>query len=157
MPERDGDARGRQDARAGLGPLDERDRVLEVRLEVAPLGRRHAREAIEVDVRDVDAPAVAVTDREGRTRHRLDDADRATGPAHERRLARAELTADRHDVAGAEPLRQPARERLSLRGRRGRQLDAHPTSGGGSAAAETSEAASPTRASALTVWESSSP
>ena len=42
---------------ARLGPLDEDHRVVEVRLEIAPLGSRHLREAIEVEVRDVDRPA----------------------------------------------------------------------------------------------------
>ena len=48
--------RRRQNAGAGLRPLDEDDRVVEVRLEVAPLrAPRPPLEAVEVEVRHVDA------------------------------------------------------------------------------------------------------
>ena len=58
MPLPDGAATGRGPAPAAgtpprLRPLDEDDGVVEVALEIAPLGVRHAVEAIEVEVRDV--------------------------------------------------------------------------------------------------------
>ena len=59
----------RERADARLGPLDEDDRVLEVRLEVTPLRRREATEAIEVEMRYVDHAPIAVADRERRARH----------------------------------------------------------------------------------------
>jgi len=88
-----------QNALTGLRPLDERDRVVEVRLEVPPLRSRDVAEAEEVEVRDVDASVIAVTDREGRARDRPGHAERATGAAHERRLAGAQLARDGDDVA----------------------------------------------------------
>ena len=58
------DARRREGIGRRLGPLDEADRVLEVRLEVAPLGGGEALEAVEVEVRDVHRLGrVAVADR----------------------------------------------------------------------------------------------
>src|SRR5204862_6025217 len=51
-----------------LGPLDEDDGAVEVGLEVAPLGRRDALEAEEVEVRDRDAAFIAVADRVRRAR-----------------------------------------------------------------------------------------
>src|SRR5439155_6718899 len=61
-----GRPRGRENAGTGLGPLDEDDRVLEIRLQVPPLRRRDVAEAEEIEVRDVDAPPVPVADRERR-------------------------------------------------------------------------------------------
>ena len=63
---------GRRKARAArVGPFDEDHRVVEVGLEVAPLRRRDAREAVEVEMGDRDPSRVAVPDREGRARHGL--------------------------------------------------------------------------------------
>ena len=104
--ERDRQRGRRKHRRARLGPLDEHDRVVEVRLEVAPLRRRDAREAVEVEVRDVDRAGVAVADREGRARDRRGHAERAAGAAHERRLARAELARDGDDVARSRAARR---------------------------------------------------
>src|SRR6185503_20240303 len=81
--------RGRQEACAGLGPLHEDNGVLEVLLQVSPLGIRHPFEPIEVEVRDVNPAFVPVPDRVGRARHRPLDAKRPSRPAHESRLARA--------------------------------------------------------------------
>ena len=53
-------AHRRECTRGGLGPLDEADRALEVGLEVAPLGRRKALEAVEIEVRDVGVVRVPV-------------------------------------------------------------------------------------------------
>jgi hypothetical protein len=114
--EQDGDTRRRQDAFARLGPFDEDDRVVEVRLEVSPLGRRDLAEAEEVEVRDVDAPVVAVTDGEGRARDRLRDAEGAARAAHERRLPRAQLARDGDDIAGLEVGRELRRELFGLFG-----------------------------------------
>src|SRR5919206_1256685 len=77
----------RRKAVAGrLGPLDEDDGAVEVRLEGAPLRRRDALEAEEVEVRDGDASLVAVPDRVRRTRDRPLDAERAARTADEGRL-----------------------------------------------------------------------
>ena len=58
-------------------------------------------EPIEVEVREGTVAAlVQVTDHERRRRHRTLDAEAAQRAAHERRLARAELARDEHDVAG---------------------------------------------------------
>ena len=54
--ETDGRPRSRECARPGLRPLDEDDRAVEVRLEVAPLRRRESAEAIEVEMRDSTVP-----------------------------------------------------------------------------------------------------
>jgi hypothetical protein len=48
---------------------------------------------------NIDAPVVAVADRERRARHGLRHAERAARTAHERRLPGAELPGDRDNVA----------------------------------------------------------
>ena len=111
-PSVDRDARRRKRRRTCLRPLDEDDRVVEVRLEVAPLGRRDAREAVEVEMGDRDPPAVAVTDRERRARHRLGHAERSARAADERRLPRRP----------ARP--RPSRRRRARGGRRASRLSA---------------------------------
>src|SRR5919106_6580647 len=116
MLEPHGEAGIRERTGAGLRPLHEYDRVLEVRLQVSPLRSREAHEAIEVEMRDVDLAGVAVTDSEGGARDRLGHAESAAGAADERRLPRAELARDRDDVADAEPLGEAGGERLGLPG-----------------------------------------
>src|SRR5205823_3271039 len=86
--------RGEELVRVRLGPLDEDDRAVEVRLEVAPLGRRDALEPEEVEVRDENAALVAVPDRVRRARNRPLDAEPPAGAADEGRLAGAELAGD---------------------------------------------------------------
>src|SRR5256712_9830688 len=71
------DACRRQDAGAGFGPLDEHDRVVEVRLQVAPLRRGHTAEAEQVEMRHVDAPSIAMADREGEAPDRALNPERA--------------------------------------------------------------------------------
>ena len=100
-----------------LRPLDETDRVLEVRLEVAPLRRRETLEAEEVEVRDVRVARVAVTDSEGRAGDRAGHAERTAGAADEGRLAAAELARDGDDVAYGELARQLRGECLGVFGR----------------------------------------
>ena len=97
-------ARGgrRQPALAGFRPFDEDDRVVEVRLEVAPLLRVDADEAEEVEVADVRVAGVPVPDREGRAGHRRGHAERAARAPDEGRLPGAELTGDGDDVAEVE-------------------------------------------------------
>ena len=93
----------RKHADACLGPLDEDERVLEVRLEVGPLRRRDRGEAVEVEVGDGDVAAlVAVTDGEGGAGDRRGDAERTTGAADEGRLAGAELAGHGDDVSDLE-------------------------------------------------------
>ena len=99
-------------APGGLRPLDEADRVVEIRLEVAPLRRRHALEAVEVEVGHVASATVAMADRVGRAGHRPVDAERAAGAADEGRLPGAELARDRDDVARA---RSSARKPAAMR------------------------------------------
>jgi hypothetical protein len=107
----------RERARAGLRPFDEHDGVLEVRLEVPPLRRRHVAEAEQVEVGDVDAAVVAVADREGGARHGARHAERTAGAADERRLPGAELAGDGDDVAGCQLGRKLRGELLRLGGR----------------------------------------
>ena len=73
-------ARPREPGAAVLGPLDEGDRAVEVRLEVAPLLRVEAGEPVEVEMGDRNRRLVAVADREGRARDRLDDPERPAAP-----------------------------------------------------------------------------
>ena len=109
------DAWARKGVAAGLRPLDERDRVLEVRLEVAPLRGREPLEAIQVEVGDVLLTPIAMTDRERRARHGRCDPEGSAGASDERRLARTELAGDGDDVTRSEPWREPACDRLGLR------------------------------------------
>jgi hypothetical protein len=107
------DADWRQNSLPRLGPLDEDDRVVEVRLEIAPLRRRHhLLEAKEVEVRHVDSALVPVADGVRRARDRTFDAERAGGAADERRLPGAELARDRDDVARAQVGGEPGSELL---------------------------------------------
>ncbi len=118
MPQTNDVARRRQNVLPRLGPLDEGDRVLEVRLEVSPLGRRHPFEAVEIEVRNLDAVAVvAVADRVRRARHTLTHAKGNARSADERRLAGAELASDGDDVAGLQAPRKLSGERLGRVGR----------------------------------------
>ena len=107
-----------------------------------PVRVTHLCEPVQVEVGDGDATRVAVADRVRRARHRLLDAERATGAAHERRLARAQLARDRRrrrPGAGVQPARAPAclglpaamspcrgSEETELLGRRGRDELAAP-------------------------------
>ena len=122
VPQPHTDARRRQDAVSRLGPLDEDDRVLEVRLEIRPLRGRDAGEAEEVEVGDVGLALIAVPDRVRRARHRGGHAEGPARTADERRLARPELTRHGDDVArrelvdrALEGLRPQVRATLVLR------------------------------------------
>jgi hypothetical protein len=95
-----------QNTGARLGPFDEDNGIVEVRLEVSPLRRRDAAEAKEVEMRHVDPPPVAMSDRVRRARDRSLNTERAARTAHEGRLAGAELTRDRHDVAETQICRE---------------------------------------------------
>ena len=113
------DANGRADHRQGgfpgFRPLDEDDRVVEVRLEVAPLCRGHIPEAVEIEMRHLDpAPGIAVADREGRARHRALHSERAAGSANESRLAGAEVSGDGDDIAVPQRGRELGRYALGL-------------------------------------------
>src|SRR4029078_4473682 len=113
MPQTHREAGRRQDSLPRLRPLDERDRTVEVRLEISPLRRRDALEAVEVEVRDLDAVAVvAIADRVGRASHALTYAECAARAADEGRLPGAELPRDSDDVAPRAPPRARGRDRL---------------------------------------------
>ena len=66
VPQTDSDPLEWQKTRPRLGPLDEDNGVLEVRLDVPPLGARHRLEAVEVEMGDLDSTRVYVADRVGR-------------------------------------------------------------------------------------------
>ena len=118
MLEHEGDARRWQGGEARLGPLDERDRVVEVRLEITPLRGTEPDEAVEIEVGDRRRPPIEMADREGGARHRLLDPERPAGSPDEGRLAGAELAADEDDVAGPEQPGEQGTERLGLGRRR---------------------------------------
>ena len=109
-----GRPRGRENAGTGLGPLDEDDRVLEIRLQVPPLRRRDVAEAEEIEVRDVDAPPVPVTDRESGAGDRARHTAGTARTADKGRLPRAELPRDRDDVPRRQPVRELRRELFGL-------------------------------------------
>lgn len=112
-----------RDARRGdrsgtrLGPFDEHHRVVEVRLDIAPLRRRHSLEAVEIEMRDRDVALIAVGDRERRARDRTVEAERTASAADEGRLPRAEVTRDRDDVSETKIPGQLRPDLLGLRGR----------------------------------------
>ena len=102
MSQQDVKAWRRERLAGSLRPLDEADRPVEVRLEIAPLGRRDALESIEVEMRDIYASTVPMTNREGGAGNGPGHAQSAACPSHERRLAGAELPRDGDHVAGLE-------------------------------------------------------
>src|SRR5581483_2930500 len=114
VPEGNRRPRAREPVAAVLGPFDEGDRAVEVRLEIAPLLRVEARDAVEVEMRDRNRRLVAVPDREGRARDSAGHTERPCRTADERRLSRTELSRDGDDVARGELRREPPRERLRL-------------------------------------------
>src|SRR6478735_5294878 len=88
----------REGGEAGLGPLDERNGSVEVRLEVAPFGGGEPREAVQVEVGDGEGAVVEVADRKCGARDRLLDLELPARAPDERRLARAELALHEDDV-----------------------------------------------------------
>src|SRR5215218_3268083 len=124
VPKMHGRTRRWERARARLRPFDEDDRVLEVRLEIAPLLRRERVKPVQVEVRDVQAAVVAAADRERRARHRPVDAERAARTPDEGRLAGAELPGNRNDVARLQRRGEGCRETLGFLRRR--RFDLHP-------------------------------
>src|SRR4029079_10831842 len=115
MPQTDREARSRQDSLPRLRPLDERDRPVEVRLEISPLRRRDTLEAVEVEVGDLDAVAVvAMADRVGRASHGLRYRECAARATDDARRPGAERPRDSDDVAQREPPRELGGERLRL-------------------------------------------
>ena len=108
---------GGKDGQAGVGPLHERDRTVEIRLEITPLRGAEPDEAVEIEVGDRRRAPIEMADRERGARHRLLDPERPAGSPDQGRLAGAELAADEDDVAGPEQPGEQAAERLGL-GRR---------------------------------------
>ena len=114
-----GDARRGKNPLPRFGPFHEDNCVVEVRLEIAPLGCGDAAEAEKIQVGDVDTAAIAMPDREGRTRDRPVDTQGTAGAAHERRLPGAELPGDGDDVTGLQGGGQPRGDLLGLSRRAG--------------------------------------
>src|SRR4051794_16807526 len=108
------DAHGRERMFGRLRPFDEADRVFEVRLQIAPFGRRKPLETEEIEVRDVRVPLVAVTHREGWAGHGNLDPEGAAGAPDEGRLAGTELPRDCDHVADPEPAGKARRDRFRL-------------------------------------------
>jgi hypothetical protein len=106
--------RSRKNTGSRLRPFDEDNGVVEIRLEVPPLGRRDAAEAKEVEMRHVDPPLVAMADRVRRARDSSFDAEGAARTAYEGGLAGAELARDGHHVARTQLLREPCGNLLRL-------------------------------------------
>src|SRR5262249_42405419 len=115
----DGGAHRFEPAARMLRPLHERNRAIEVRLQVAPLPRARLRQPVQVEMGARHAGLVAMADRVSRARDRLVDSERAAGAANERRLAGAERSRDRDHVPGPKALREPRAERLRLLRRTG--------------------------------------
>ena len=116
-PHARGDAARRPGVLGVLGPFDERDRVLaEKRVQQSWVFGTHAREPIEIEVRDGTVfMLVQVPDHERRRRDRSLHPQAPQRPAHERGLPRAQFTRHEHDVAGTQRGRQLARRRSRLR------------------------------------------
>src|SRR3954453_22662214 len=106
MTERNVDARFREPVAAVLRPLDEGDRAIEVRLEVAPFLRVGTGDAVQVEVRDRHARLIAMADREGRAGDGLTDAESPCGTPHERGLPGPQIARDGHDVADRQLAKQ---------------------------------------------------
>ena len=105
----------RQGREARVGPLDERDRAVEVGLEIAPLGGAEPDEAVEIEVRDRRRAPVEVADRERGARHRA-PRRRATGRRPGRASScprRARRGRRRRRRAGAAPASSPPKASVS--------------------------------------------
>ncbi len=100
MFERYGDDRFVEGRRQRVGPFDERDGVgsdLERKPELLVVG---AVQTVCVEVRDCDAPLIALRNRERRAGDMIGHPERAGGAAHERGFASAKFAAQCHHVAG---------------------------------------------------------
>src|SRR6266540_2157226 len=117
MPQLDAEPRRGQRLARRLRPLDEADRAVEIGLEIAPLGRRDALEAIQIEMGHVHVSTVPMADGVSRARHRALDAECVTGTADECRLARAELARDGDHVSGPQLSRELRGDALRLLGR----------------------------------------
>jgi hypothetical protein len=114
MPHVHAEARRRQDAGSGLGPLDERDGVVEVRLQVSPFRVRKTREAVQVEMRHRHHSFVPVSDRERRARHGRGHSERATRSPDERRLSGTKLARHGHDIARTQLATEPCGDGFRL-------------------------------------------
>ena len=119
MLEQEGNPRHGQSGETCVRPLDESDRVVEVRLEVTPLRSADPDEAVEIEVGDSCCSPVEMPNRKRGARDGLVDAERPAGSPDEGRLACTELAADEDDVAGSEESGELRAERFCL-GRRQR-------------------------------------
>src|SRR4051794_15997441 len=96
--------------------------MIEIRLQISPLGLRKALEPEEIQVRDVRVSRVTMADGEGRARHGNLDPERTTGSADEGRLAAAKLARDGDHVANSQGSGKPCCDGLCLRRGGGVQL-----------------------------------
>ena len=97
-----------------LGPLDEGNRAIEVRLEVAPLLGAEAGHAVEVEMRDGNGRLVAVADREGRARTGPSTPSSRQAPRTNVVLPAPSSPATATTSPGAQLRREPRAERLGL-------------------------------------------
>lgn len=122
VPQTNDEARARKPTASGFRPLDETDRVLEVRLEITPLSRGDGFKPVQVEVRDVSVASVAMPDCECRARHRHVHTEGPARTPDEGRLSGAELPGDGYDIARSQHARDPGADSLRLLGGGGGQL-----------------------------------
>ncbi len=119
--------------RERVGPLDERDGLgsgLEREAQLLVVGRV---QTVRVKVRDGDAALVSLRDGERRAGDVVGHAERPGGAPHERGLARAEVAAQGHDVAGLYERCDRRADCFGLVGAGGLELDQNSPSCSGSA------------------------
>ena len=111
MLQQQGDCGRWESSMSCFRPFDERNRTVEVRLDIAPLRVAQPVEPVEVEMCDDRCPVVEVADRERRARHGLVDAER-----RDRRHARASSCPHRDRRAGGRcrPARAGRRARLRM-------------------------------------------
>jgi hypothetical protein len=122
VPESNDGPRIREPVTSVLGPLDEGDGAVEVRLQVAPLLGIESGDPVQVEVRDRRRSLVTVSDRERRAGDGARHPERSRRPAHERGLPGAQVARDRDDIARGEAFCETSSKRLRLVRRRGHDL-----------------------------------
>lgn len=85
-------------------PLDEDERVLEIRLQFGPVRLGDDAEAIEIEMRNGHRPRVPMSNRERWARNGRSNAERAAGPTDKCRLPAAQFAGDSHEITHADML-----------------------------------------------------